>query len=147
MKEKRGEKFSAHSPQSPQERMFLQMQYKKIDIAPYSALFEQQTGKPLPREAQQFLAEFAKQAATFQNWGAWDRRSGFDPLSYEEVLRHTETYLTGPRTLYNGTLPAFSEHLAHALTGFYLLGYEAAATDAYSEKENEASCLDQAKTM
>lgn len=121
------------------------MQNKKLDLTPYLAVFEQQNGKPMPIQARRFLTEFSKQVAAFQNWGVWDQRFGFDPLSYEQTLSHVERYLTGPRTLYNGTLPAFSEHLAHALTGFYMLGYEAA--DSHSEKENEEACLDQAENM
>ena len=121
------------------------MQNKKLDLTPYFDLYEQQNGKPMPIQARRFLTEFSKQVAAFQSWGVWDQRSGFDPLSYEMTLSHVERYLTGPRTLYNGTLPAFSEHLAHALTGFYMLGYEAA--DAQSEKDNEADCVDQAETM
>lgn len=123
------------------------MQNKKLDLTPYFAVYEQQNGKPMPIQARRFLTEFKKQVAAFQNWGVWDKRSGFDPLTYEQTLSHVERYLTGPRTLYNGTLPAFSEHLANALTGFYMIGYEAAATDAYSEKESEAACIDQDETM
>ena len=119
------------------------MENKKIDLTPYFDLYEKQNGKPMPFQARRFLTEFSKQVAAFQNWGVWDRRSGFDPLGYEMTLSHVERYLTGPRTLYNGTLPAFSEHLAHALTGFYMLGYEAINAD--SEKENEAVVLSQSK--
>ena len=106
---------------------------KRLDLSPFFNLYEQLNNKPLPGEVRGFLNEFAKQAVEFQNWGRWDRRSGFDPLSYAEVLRHTEIHLTGPRTLYIGALPVFTERLAHALADFYQVGYESDATDVSSE--------------
>lgn len=102
---------------------------KRLDLTPFFNLYEQLNSEPLPGEVRGFLNEFARQAVKFQNWGRWDRRSGFDPLSYAETLRHAETHLTGPRAMYNGTLPVFAERLAHALADFYQMGYESDVAD------------------
>lgn len=109
------------------------MQSKKIDLTPYFDAYELQNGKPMPSEARRFLTEFAKQAAMFRSWGRWDARSSFDPLSYDQTLSHVERHLAGPRTMYNGTLLAFSEHLARALTDFYYLGYESESAENSEE--------------
>lgn len=106
---------------------------KRLDLSPFFNLYEQLHNEPLPGEVRGFLNEFAKHAVEFQNWGRWDRRSGFDPLSYAEVLRHAEIYLTGPRTLQTGALPVFAERLAHALADFYQMGYESKSVDTSEE--------------
>ena len=108
---------------------------KRLDLNPYFNLYEQLNNEPLPGEVRRFLNKFAEQAVVFQTWGRWDRRSGFDPIAYEQTLSHVETYLTGRLTHYTGAMPVFAERLARALTDCYVQGYESEAADTSEEAE------------
>lgn len=109
------------------------MENKRFDLTKFFDLYEQQTGEPLPGEAKRLIRKFTEQAAMFRNWGRWDRRSGFDPIAYDQTLNHVEHYLTGPRALYTGAMPVFTEQLARAMAEIYMAGYTSAEADHCNE--------------